>query len=185
MATFTGETGARIREMEARLAALESGGGGSKVAFSAYRSAALAHPTNRFDGVPMDTKEYDPTNSFYPANGQFQPEIGGWYRLSVAIGIETVLTDTDYLQLYMYGRYYAPGVGYHGRSIVSVPTMANNKNGIAGTIIVKAGGWKPGEMTDYFIPGLYHSLPTSINLATHSTMPYSRTYFQGEFIRPL
>ncbi len=191
MATFTGETGARIREMEDRLAALEAGGGGSRIVFSAYRSTSLVVPTNSFTYISMNQKEFDPENtvnlnaSGSAPSGRFQPEIAGYYRLSVSIGISTVLTDTDFLWLSMYGRYYWPGIGYHARDIVKVPTMVNDKNGVTGTIIVKAGGWKPGEMTDYFIPTLYHSLPTSVNVSGHSTMPFSRTFFQGEWIAPI
>jgi hypothetical protein len=191
MPTFTGETGARIREMEARLAALEAGGGGSRIVFSAYREAGLVIPTNSSAWISMDVKEYDPENAFklaasgsLPA-GRFQPNIAGYYRLSTAVGISTELTNTDYLWLSMYGRYYYPGIGYHGRPLMNVPTMANNKNGVAGTIIVKAGGYIPGQSTDYFIPTLSHSLPTSIALETHSVMPFSRTYFQGEWIAPI
>jgi hypothetical protein len=95
MPTFTGETGERIRNMEARLAALEAAGGGGvdpkTGLFSAYRYFdELTHPGGNLFIVNDTQDPSHPDSPWYDVTtGRYTPKLQGWYRLTAGVTIKS------------------------------------------------------------------------------------------------
>lgn len=195
MATFTGETGERIRAIEGveivsggtvstgnlvlnkkngntvDLGPVGGGGGvnpsGSGL-FSAYRNTALILPNLYKTDIPMNGTNFNRDVWFDTTTGRYTPQVEGFYRLSVNVSLKTVFpqnTDSRVI-LYMDA----------GGAPKFLHTMhpQGEWNILSSTIIVAANG-----TTDSFIPQLHVSHSTDVELRFTSG---DGTYFQGELI---
>jgi hypothetical protein len=195
MPTFTGETGARIKELmgldivsgvvntakdiiltKKNGATINvgnvggSGGTPSTGLFSSHRINSLIVPRVTYTVLPMDTEEYDLSNWFDTVNGRFTPQLAGYYRLSASIHSNAQGLSGSRLFLLMYKN----GLIHKGINKTYPPAGGYNFL-ISGTIIVYANG-----TTDYFQPAMYHDYSEGINVMYES--PENTTYFQGELI---
>ncbi len=177
MPTFTGETGARIRDLEARLAAVETApGGGANPSgdglFSAFPNTLIWAQPNVVTFLRMDTEQYDLSNWFDTVTGRFRPQLAGYYRLTASVFVQSQMsTDLTYLALLMFKN------GSLDKSLHQLNTQGPlGDNLLSGSLIVKANG-----TTDYFQPGVRQ------NSAVEKQTGYGSTggnHFQGELIAP-
>jgi hypothetical protein len=164
--------------MEARLAALESGGGfdPKKGLFSALRGATLDIPPNSSNHITNEVEEFDLSNWYDAPNGLFRPKVPGYYRLSAYVHVMTTMPSGTYLALRMQCN------GDSATRTISMTSPAGSfKNVISGTVIMKANG-----TTDSFIPALSHNHTSSIRVADANVSSGDNgTFFQGELIGAL
>jgi hypothetical protein len=164
--------------MEARLAALESGGGGfdpKTGLFSALRSATLDIPPDSIVDLTMEYEEFDLSNWYDAPNGLFWPKLAGYYRLSAYVHVHTPMPSGTFLALRI------RGPGGTTRTVSTTSPAGSDTNVISGTVIMKANG-----TTNIFVPALSHNHTSSIRVAdANAGSGANRTFWQGEFIAPL
>jgi hypothetical protein len=174
MPTFTGETGARIKDMEARLAALEAGGSGFDPrtgVFSALRYFPFVVPSNARTSIPMDQVQFDFSGWFNTTTGRYNPKVAGYYHLSASIYISTLFMNGVGVILSLHKDNFDHSI------INSTRLLVGSGDLISGTTIVKANG-----TTDSWMPALYHVNDQSVNV--ESIDGGYRTLFQAELIAP-
>ncbi len=180
MPTFTGETGARIRDMEARLAALEAGGGIAPKTglFRAYRYfEELSHPGGNLL-IINDANSIELSNqSWYnTTTGRYTPQVQGWYRLGAGVTfkspvpanavtyglhIENIGGGSFNTNVIIKRLQYIPVYGYKASEVV-----------LSGSCIVYANGIDTSFQPAAVLAG-----------AAGVILPYqSKTYFEGELI---
>jgi hypothetical protein len=178
MPTFTGETGARIREMEARLAALESGGGGfdpKKGMFSAYLGAPVSVPGI---GAPiiMNYRHHSESNWYNETTGYFKPQLRGFYRLDAYVKITTPIVSGSRLTLMIEGT---------NQSVLqSVYPSGGDNHVLSGSIIVLQTGNPTNGFNNQWRPYFSHSNPDPVTVDGYSNETISKTYFQGHMVAP-
>lgn len=133
--------------------------------FSVYRGAALTVPAGAHTPIPMDVEDFD--LSGWHGSAGFNPQLAGYYRLSVAIFIGTTVPNNTRLILSMFRN------GGSWKSLNTVYTAGGDNNQLTGSVIVRANG-----TTDTFQPGLHQNSngPTAVQSGS--------TFFQGELIAP-
>jgi hypothetical protein len=180
MPTFTGETGERIRNMEARLAALEAAGGGGvdpkTGLFHAFPwNDEIPHPGGSLFIVNDTQDPSHPDSPWYDVTtGRYTPKLQGWYRLTAGVTFKSPIPTNAVsygLDIYKRG---TPMTGPTRNTLQTIPAY-----GFKATKVTLSGScvlYADGEI-DWFQPAAV------LNGVSGIILPHrSNTFFRGELV---
>jgi hypothetical protein len=171
--------------MEARLAALEAGGGIDPRTglFSTYREQSLSAPANVWTPIPMDTEKYDFSNWFDLADGKYKPQLKGWYRLDAYVLITTEMAVGSYAVLTIGSKWGLAG-GSQAKPLDLIHYRPGVNTFLKGTAMVQVTEDQAASFPDVWYPTIAHTHTGPVNISVGTAPTYPFTYFQGHLIAP-